>query len=256
MRIMVFMNCDRLKRTPGADRCNIETLPSAPRILRRYHWTLCVLAWGYIAASAQATMTTIKFQPNSADINDLDHRLVNTRRIDGISLGGFAFTGPTLSVGNVPTWDANPNVRHFPLLNAAIDPGIDNLAGSTLVPNVNDAFGNIRYHSDSKWPTKTGSAETFLANSTFTTKDYAFDFAVSHRQTLAAHVASGSGIGLGLDAGRHFFNDGIKFKMTLTPVPEIKAIYPIISLCAAIAFTRILRRRRTAQLKAGAGAER
>ena len=75
MRIMVFMNCDRLKRTPGANRCNIETLPSGLR-LRRYHWTLCVLAWGYIAASAQATMTTIKFQPNSADTNDLDHRLV------------------------------------------------------------------------------------------------------------------------------------------------------------------------------------
>ena len=41
----------------------------------------------------------------------------------------------------------------------------------------------------------------------------------------------------------------------MTPVPEIEAIYPIISLCAAIAFTHILRRRRTAQLKAG-GTER
>ena len=255
MRIMVFMNCDRLKRTPGANRCTIETLPS-PCILRRHQWTLCVLAWGYIAASAQATMTTIKFQPNSADINDLDHRLVNTRRIDGISPGAFAFTGPTLSVGNVPTWDANPNVRHFPPLNAATDPGIDNLIGSTLVPNIDDAFGNIRYYGDSKWPTKAASAETLMANSTLTTKDHAFDFAASHRQTLAAHVISASGIGLGLDASRHFFDDGIKFNMTLTPVPEMKAIYPIISLCAAIAFTRILRRRRTAQLKAGAGAER
>jgi hypothetical protein len=35
----------------------------------------------------------------------------------------------------------------------------------------------------------------------------------------------------------------------LTPVPEKEAIYPIISLGAAIAFTRILRQRRTAQLK-------
>ena len=148
MRIMVFMNCDRLKRTPGANRRNIETLPSGPRILRRCPWTLFVLTWSYMAASAQATMTTIKFQPNSADINDLDHRLVNTRRIDGISPGDFAFTSPTLSVGNVPTWDANPNVRHFPLLNAAIDPGIDNFTGSTLVPNVNDSFGDIRYHGD------------------------------------------------------------------------------------------------------------
>jgi len=37
--------------------------------------------------------------------------------------------------------------------------------------------------------------------------------------------------------------------MILTAVPGIEAIYPIISLCAAIAFTRILWRR-TAQLKA------
>jgi hypothetical protein len=76
MGIMVFMNCKRLQRTPGADRCDIETLPSRPRILRWSQWTLCALAGGYIAASAQAAMmTTIKFQPNSADINDLDHRL-------------------------------------------------------------------------------------------------------------------------------------------------------------------------------------
>jgi len=92
MGIMVFMNCNRLKRTL-ADRCNIESLPSRPRILRLYHGTLCAQAWGCIAASAQATMATIKFQPNSADINDLDHRLANTRRIDGISPGSFAFTG-------------------------------------------------------------------------------------------------------------------------------------------------------------------
>ena len=253
---MVFMNCRRLKRSPRADRSNIKILSPGPHIWRRHRWTLCLLIWGYVAGFVQATTTTIKFQPNSADINDFDHRLANTRRIDGISPGAFAFTGPTLSVGNVPTWDANPNVRHFPPLNAATDPGIDNLIGSTLVPNIDDAFGNIRYYGDSKWPTKAASAETLMANSTLTTKDHAFDFAASHRQTLAGHVISGSGIGLGLNASRHFFNDGIKINMALTPVPEMKAIYPIISLCAAIAFTRILRRRRTAQLKAGAGAQR
>jgi len=130
---MVFMNCNRLKRTPSADRCNPETLPSRPRILRRYHWTLCALARDRIAASAQAAMTKIKFQPNSADINDLDHRLVHTRRIDDISPGDFAVTGPTLSVGSVSGRDAHPNVRHFPLLDAAINPGIDSLTSSTLV---------------------------------------------------------------------------------------------------------------------------
>jgi hypothetical protein len=38
--------------------------------------------------------------------------------------------------------------------------------------------------------------------------------------------------------------------MTLTPAPEMAALYPIISLFAAIAFTHILRRRRSAQLEA------
>jgi hypothetical protein len=38
--------------------------------------------------------------------------------------------------------------------------------------------------------------------------------------------------------------------MTLTPVPEMAALYPIISLFAAIAFTHILRRRRNVQLEA------
>ena len=142
MRIMVFMNCDRLKRTPGANRCNIETLPSGRR-LHRYHWTLCVLAWGYIAASAQATMTTIKFQPNSADINDLDHRL-------------------------------------------AIHGGSMVSARALLRPPA------LRYHSDAQWPRQAGSADTFLANSLFTTGDYAFDFPVSHHHALAAPMASGS----------------------------------------------------------------
>jgi hypothetical protein len=40
------------------------------------------------------------------------------------------------------------------------------------------------------------------------------------------------------------------FQATLTPVPEISALFPIIGLVAAIAVTQILRRRRIAQLRA------
>ncbi len=38
--------------------------------------------------------------------------------------------------------------------------------------------------------------------------------------------------------------------MTLTPVPEMAALYPILGLLAAVACTHILRRRRSAQLEA------
>ena len=57
---------------------------------------------------------------------------------------------------------------------------------------------------------------------------------------------------LRLEAGRHGFNGGITFKMTLTPVPEMEAIYPIISLWALIAFAHILRQWTIDQLRVGA----
>ncbi len=38
--------------------------------------------------------------------------------------------------------------------------------------------------------------------------------------------------------------------MNLSPVPEMDALYPIMSLLAAVAFTHVLRRRRTAQVEA------
>lgn len=40
----------------------------------------------------------------------------------------------------------------------------------------------------------------------------------------------------------------VAFQSTLTPVPEISALFPIVGLIAAVALTQILRRRRIAQL--------
>ena len=42
----------------------------------------------------------------------------------------------------------------------------------------------------------------------------------------------------------------VAFQATLTPVPEISALFPIIGLVAAVAVTQFLRRRRIAQLRA------
>lgn len=43
----------------------------------------------------------------------------------------------------------------------------------------------------------------------------------------------------------------VAFQATLTAVPEMSALFPIVGLVAAIAITQILRRRRIAQLRAG-----
>jgi hypothetical protein len=215
-----------------------------------------------MAASAQATVTTLSFQPSPTDMNDLDHHMVYTWRIDNISLGGLAVTGATLSIANISNWDTNPNVLHLHLLDTAINPGVasfvDDPTGGVPVTDLTDDFVSPRYHSDSNWLVKAGTADTFLANPTFTTTgvNYALNFTASQLQTLATYIANGSDIALGVDPDCHFFNNGVTFTMTLTPVPEMAALYPIISLFAAIAFTHILRRRRNAQLEAIKIAER
>jgi len=265
MRIMIFMNTDRLLNNRSADRILNRSAPlsrSSAFIRGGFRWILCALATACIATSAHATVTTLSFQPSPTDMNDLDHHLAYTWRIDNISLSGLAVTGATLSITNISNWDTNPNVLHLHLLDTAINPGVasfvDDPTGSVPLTDLTDDFVSTRYHSDPNWLVKAGTADTFLANPTFTTTgvNYAFNFTASQLQTLAAYIANGSDIAFGLDPDCHFFNDGVKITMTLAPVPEMAALYPIISLLAAIAFTHILRRRCSAQLEAIRIAER
>ena len=59
--------------------------------------SFCALACASVATAAQATVTALTFQPSPVDMNDLDHHLAYTWRIDSISLSGLAVTGATLS---------------------------------------------------------------------------------------------------------------------------------------------------------------
>ena len=206
------------------------------------------------AASAQASVTTLSFQPNPVDLNDLDHHMVYTWRIDNISLSGMAVTGASLTINNIANWDSNPNVLHLHLLDSAVHAGVgsfvDDPTGSTPVTDMTDDFSNARFHNDPNWLVKNGTADTFLANPSFTTTgvNYTLNFTPSQLQTLSAYIANGNDIAFGLDPDCHFFNDGVKFTMTLAPVPEMGALYPIIGLIVAVGSTHLLRRRRMAQL--------
>ncbi len=42
----------------------------------------------------------------------------------------------------------------------------------------------------------------------------------------------------------------VAFQATLTPVPEVSALFPLVGFVAAVSFTQLLRRRRMAQLRA------
>ncbi len=215
---------------------------------------LCAIAALIFGISAQASVTTLSFQPSPSDLGDLDHHLVYTWRIDNISLTGSAITSATLSIANISNWDPNPNVLHLHLLDTATNAGVasfvDDPTGSVPVTDLTDDFASSRYHSDPNWLVKSGTADTFLANPTFTTTgvNYTINFSPTQLQTLATYIANGNDIAFGLDPDCHFFNDGVNFTMTLTPVPEMSGLYPIIGLVTAIGMTQLLRRRRQLQL--------
>ena len=257
MRIMAFMklnwtfrSSDPSHSAPARAAASFMNLGRARAFAGAFFACLC------LAAAAQATVTTLSFQPNPADMNDLDHHLVYTWRLDNINLNGMAITGATLSFTNISNWDTNPNVLHLHLLDTAINPGVasfvDDPTNGVPVTDLTDDFISTRYHNDPNWLVKAGTADTFLADKSFTTTgvNYTYNFTASQLQTLASYIANNSDLAFGLDPDCHFFNDGINFTMTLTPVPEMAALYPILSLLAAVAVTQFLRRRRSMQMEA------
>ncbi len=241
------------------DRFLTDSANPAVRLTRGAKLTqriLLALATLFVAVSAQATVTTLSFQPTPADLNDLDHHSLYTWRINNINLTGQAVTSATLSFTNISNWDNNPNVLHLHLFDTAINSGvasfIDDPSSSTNSTDMTDDFINTRYHSNPNWLIKAGTSDTLLGNPTFTTTgvNYTLNFNASQLQALNAYITNGNDIAFGLDPDCHFFNDGVKFTMNLTPVPEMSSLCPIIGLIAAIGFTHLLRRRRSAQLLA------
>ena len=222
----------------------------------RFRLLLCALACVGIVTSAQAALTTLTFQPTPTDMYDLDHHYVYTWRIDNITVTpGYTISGATLSITNIANWDSNPNVLHLHLLDTAINPGVASFYDSdgSPVTDLTDDFISTRYHNDPNWLVKNGTADTFMADPSFTTTpvNYTLNFNASQLATLSAYIANGKDIAWGLDPDCHFFNDGITFCVYLTPVPEMSALFPLVGLIAAVGFTRLLHhRRRSAQAKA------
>lgn len=249
MRIMDFM---RNKFVVGCFYSALAT-SAAANTSRRLRVFYALAALGFVASTAPASVTTLSFQPNPADLGDLNHHLVYTWKINDINLAGSAITSANLSNANISNWDTNPNVLHLHLLDTAKDAGVssfvDDRTGSTPATDLTDDFVSGRYHNDPNWLVQSGTADTFLANPSFTTTgvNYTLDFTPTQLQSLASYAANGNDIAFGLDPDCHFYNDGLSFTMTLTPVPEMSALYPLLGLIAAIGLTKLLQRRQQLQ---------
>ena len=78
------------------------------------------------------------------------------------------------------------------------------------------------------------------------TKD-PFNLSARHFQRFTASITTETGTPLDSDSESHFFNDGVQISTTLTSLPAMQALFPII-LFAAVAIAGLLRR--SAQLGA------
>ena len=214
---------------------------------------LCAIA-GLLAASssASAAVTSMSWQPNPVNLNDLDHHSVYTWRIDNITVNPATITSATISFSNIRNWDSNYNVLHMHLLDTARYSGvasfIDDPTNSSPVTDFTDDFVNDRYHGDSHWLVASGTGDTFLKDKTFssTPTNYTYTFSAAELTALQQYLAHGEDIALGFDPDCHYFNDGITFTLNFTPVPEAATMVPIaLLLLAAIGF-EVRRRRATA----------
>ncbi|MEO8434052.1 MAG: PEP-CTERM sorting domain-containing protein [Pyrinomonadaceae bacterium] len=181
-----------------------------------------------IALPASALADTITFTPTPRDLNDLDHHMAYTWRVDNVNLRGQTITGARLTINNIRNWDSSRNILFIHMLDSARSAGVasfvDDPTNSTPVTDIRDDFVDPRYHNQSNWLVAAGTGDTFLASPSFTTtgQNFVLNLNAAQLNILAAYIANGGNFAFGFDPDCHFFNDGFKFEITTTPtsVPE------------------------------------
>lgn len=207
------------------------------------------------ASGAHAAVNTYSYQPNPANLYNLDHHTLYTWKIDDIDPSNQPITGATITINCIYNWNSNPNILYMHLLDTAKNDGVASFVhdpnGATDVPPSKwvDDFVNTRFHDRSDWLVAPGTADTFLTSPSFTDKatNYTYTFTADQLKALNAYVANGHDIALGFDPNCHFFNSGVTFTITTAPVPEPSAI-----ALMGIGLAGLAVRHRVARRKAGA----
>lgn len=200
-------------------------------MVRLRHVGSFALAFALVSGTGASAAVT-NYQPNPANLDDLEHHTVYTWRIDNVDPSNLPITSATISIEGIHNWDNSPNILFVHLLDTAKSPGVTafiddphNL-GSDVPPPFIDDFVNTRYHNMPGWPVASGTADTYLTSASFSTKptDFTYTFTADQLKALNAYVANGHDIALGFDPDCHFYNSGVKFTITTAAVPEPSAI--------------------------------
>lgn len=207
-----------------------------------------------MVGSAHAVLTTLSYSPNPVDLNDLDHHMLYTWRLD--NLPRETVTAATISFSNIRNWDANANKLFGHLLDGALNAGVasfmDDVTTTAPVTDMTDDFMSARNHSDPNWLLAPGTADTKLFGKSFTMTPSTWEYTFSGAELtkLNQYLSDGT-VAFGFDPDCHYFNDGITFNMTFnggvagpSPIPEVSALLPLGGVMLLGVFTHGRVRRR------------
>jgi len=194
---------------------------------------------GYILTLASARATPTTYTPNPSDLDDLDHHLVYTWRIDGVSVNPASISGATLTFTAIQNWDGNANVLHLHLLDTAKYSGVhsfvDDPTGAAPVTDFTDDFISSRYHAQSGWLVAAGTSDTFLKDQSFTLTPvtWTYTFTPAQLTALRADIANSDNLALGFDPDCHFFNNGVTLTLD-TRTPDTGGTLTMFGITAAL----------------------
>lgn len=166
------------------------------------------LIFAAVTVSAVAHAGVYTFEPSDKDLGDLDHYYAQSWGIDWSVPSGQVITGATLTIKNIWDWtQENNDILYITLLDnpgTGIKSFYDNQGGGNYFGSKGPLVGT--------WTDPVGGVARNV--------DLSFDLKqLGLLDQLKSNAADGK-FGFGFDADCHYYNDGVKLKITTESVPE------------------------------------